>query len=126
MVVRFEQVLFGTSLTLLSSPVCVFYPILGLGGSSLNSTPAPKPGLFHRGNSMTRSLQSVQKSFALLLGGKPLNNAGARETLAMRRQERAVPFIPICAFGFVLDESGPERMSAPIEWTGADAKRGGA
>jgi len=75
---------------------------------------------------MGRSLQSFQKSFTLLLGGKPLNNAGARKALAMRRQQRAVPFIPICAFGFVLDEAGPERMSAPVEWTGADAKRGGA
>jgi hypothetical protein len=66
-----------------------------------------------------------EKSFALLLGGKPLNNAGARKALAMRRQQRAVPFIPINAFGFVLDEAGPERMAAPVERTGAAAKCGG-
>jgi hypothetical protein len=66
-----------------------------------------------------------EKSFTLLLGGLALNNFGARKALAMRRQERAVPFTPINAFGFVLDEAGPERMAAPIEWTGAAAKRGG-
>ena len=52
--------------------------------------------------------QSRQQSFTLLLGGKPLNNVGARKTLAMRLQKRAVPFVPICAFGFDLDEAGPE------------------
>jgi hypothetical protein len=69
--------------------------------------------------------QRSEKSFSLLLAGKPLNNAGARKALAMRRQQRAVPFTPINVFGFVLDEQGPERMAAPIEWTGAAAKRGG-
>lgn len=52
--------------------------------------------------------QSRQKSFSLLLGGLPLNNVGAREALAMRFQQRALPFVPICAFGFELDEAGPE------------------
>lgn len=70
-------------------------------------------------------MQSRQQSFTLLLGGQPLNNAGARETLSMRRQQRAVPFIPINAFGFQLDEQGPERMAAPIGRTGAAARCGG-
>lgn len=74
---------------------------------------------------MNRSTQRFQKSFALLLGGLPLNNVGARETLAMRRQQRAVPFIPICAFGFQLDEAGPETMAAPVRKTGAADSRGG-
>ena len=70
-------------------------------------------------------MKSGKQSFTLLLGGQTLNNFGAREALAMRRQQRAVPFTPINVFGFVLDERGPERMAAPIEWTGAAAKRGG-
>jgi hypothetical protein len=70
-------------------------------------------------------MQSRKQGFALLLGGQTLNNFGARKALAMRRQQRAVPFIPICAFGFVLDEAGPERMAAPVERTGAAAKCGG-
>jgi hypothetical protein len=72
-----------------------------------------------------RLTQCSQQSFSLLLAGQPLNNFGAREALAMRRQQRAVPFTPINVFGFVLDEAGPERMAAPIEGTGAAAKRGG-
>jgi hypothetical protein len=56
---------------------------------------------------MNRSTQRLQQSFALLLSGQPLNNFGARKTLAMKRQQRAVPFTPINAFGFVLDEPGP-------------------
>jgi hypothetical protein len=71
------------------------------------------------------STQRFEKSFALLLGGQPLNNFGARKTLAMKRQQRAVPFTPISVFGFVLDEPGPKMMSAPVVRTGADAKRGG-
>ena len=41
---------------------------------------------------------------------------GAKEFLAKRHAERRqIPFVPICAFGFVLDE----KMTAPIDWTGA-------
>jgi hypothetical protein len=71
------------------------------------------------------SAQRLQKSFTLLLGGQPLNNVGAREALAMRRQKRAVPFTPINAFGFVLDEQGPERMAALILRTRAADTYGG-
>jgi hypothetical protein len=69
--------------------------------------------------------QRLQKSFALLLGGQPLNNFGARKALAMKRQQRAVPFTKISVFGFVLDESGPKIMAAPVVRTGAAARCGG-
>lgn len=71
------------------------------------------------------SAQRFQKSFALLLAGQTLNNFGARKTLAMKRQQRAVPFTPINAFGFVLDEPGPKTMAAPVVRTGAAARCGG-
>jgi hypothetical protein len=74
---------------------------------------------------MNRSTQRIQERFSLLLAGKPLQNFGARSVLAMKRHQRSLPFTPICVFGFQLDEQGPERMAAPIEWTGAAAKRGG-
>jgi hypothetical protein len=55
---------------------------------------------------MNRSTQRIQERFSLLLAGKPLQNFGARKALAMSRQQRALPFTPICVFGFQLDEAG--------------------
>ena len=43
----------------------------------------------------------------------PALSIGARAYLAARLRKRAIPFIPICAFGFALDEAGPEMNGAP-------------
>ncbi|OQW71699.1 MAG: hypothetical protein BVN33_14805 [Proteobacteria bacterium ST_bin13] len=66
-------------------------------------------------------MKRIQQSFSLLLGGQPLKNFGARATLAMKRQQRAVPFTPISVFGFQLDENGPETNGPQLsEEPGAD------
>jgi hypothetical protein len=46
------------------------------------------------------------------LNATPALSVGARAYLAARLRKRAIPFIPICAFGFALDEAGPE-MNGP-------------
>jgi hypothetical protein len=47
------------------------------------------------------------------LQATPALSVGARAYLAARLRRRAIPFIPICAFGFALDEAGPEMNGAP-------------
>jgi hypothetical protein len=46
------------------------------------------------------------------LNSTPPLSMGARSYLSARLRKRAIPFIPICAFGFALDEAGP----ATNEW----------
>lgn len=55
----------------------------------------------------------------------PHYSLGARAVLADRlRARRLIPFTPISAFGFALDEEGPNTMAAPIGRTGAAAPVG--
>ncbi len=55
------------------------------------------------------------------LNSTPPLSMGARSYLSARLRKRAIPFIPICAFGFALDEAGPEIIGPRLnEEPGAD------
>ncbi len=52
-------------------------------------------------------------AFSAWLKATPALSIGAKAYLAARLRQRAIPFIPIQAFGLVLDEAGPETNGAP-------------
>lgn len=52
-------------------------------------------------------------AFLAWLKATPSLTIGAKAYLAARLRQRAIPFIPIQAFGLVLDEGAPEMNGAP-------------